>query len=464
MSEHILFLTGHLAYPALCRTLDQIENKTFTYHVHDLGLSVAALMTTEMVQRRLNDTMNADRIIVPGLCSGPLEELNQHAGIPVEKGPKDLKDLPEYFGSEKYEPDLSRYSVKIFAEIVEAPEMNVDQICQRAQYYAESGADVIDLGCLPQTPFPHLEESIAALREQGFEVSIDSVETDDLLRGGNAGADYLLSLKESTAWIADEIGAMPVLIPEDSGDMDSLYRLVDIMEKKNRHYYADPILDPIHFGFTDSIARYHTLRHRLPDIPIMMGTGNLSELTDADTTGITALLIGIVSELDIGAILTTEVSPHARSAVKEADIARRVMYLAKHESSLPRGYSEGLMALRERKPFIYTTDEISEMAQAIRDPSFRVQLSEHGIHVYNRDGLQVSDDPFEFFPHLKVDEDGAHAFYLGVELARAQIAWQLGKRYNQDQPLSWGCIVPEEELGEGYHAPGTTLQTKQNKE
>ncbi|MDH3695204.1 MAG: DUF6513 domain-containing protein, partial [Gammaproteobacteria bacterium] len=34
MSEHILFLTGHLAYPALCRTLDQIQDKSFTYHVH----------------------------------------------------------------------------------------------------------------------------------------------------------------------------------------------------------------------------------------------------------------------------------------------------------------------------------------------------------------------------------------------------------------------------------------------
>jgi hypothetical protein len=60
------------------------------------------------------------------------------------------------------------------------------------------------------------------------------------------------------------------------------------------------------------------------------------------------------------------------------------------------------------------------------------------VHVYNREGLHQSTDPFELYPHLKVDDDASHAFYLGVELARAQIAWQLKKRYVQDQELEWG--------------------------
>jgi hypothetical protein len=37
-----------------------------------------------------------------------------------------------------------------------------------------------------------------------------------------------------------------------------------------------------------------------------------------------------------------------------------------------------------------------------------------------------------------VEDDASHAFYLGVELARAQIAWQLKKRYSQDEELQWG--------------------------
>jgi hypothetical protein len=61
-----------------------------------------------------------------------------------------------------------------------------------------------------------------------------------------------------------------------------------------------------------------------------------------------------------------------------------------------------------------------------------------------------------------VETDGGHAFYLGVELARAHIAWQLGKRYNQDEPLQWGCQVdaPEEQAVDphAYKPAGTTLQ------
>ena len=42
---------------------------------------------------------------------------------------------------------------------------------------------------------------------------------------------------------------------------------------------------------------------------------------------------------------------------------------------------------------------------------------------------------------MKVDNDASHAFYLGVELARAQIAWQLNKRYVQDQEIEWGVTT-----------------------
>ena len=42
---------------------------------------------------------------------------------------------------------------------------------------------------------------------------------------------------------------------------------------------------------------------------------------------------------------------------------------------------------------------------------------------------------------MKVDDDASHAFYLGIELARAQIAFQLGKDYDQDNELNWGIAV-----------------------
>ena len=184
-----------------------------------------------------------------------------------------------------------------------------------------------------------------------------------------------------------------------------------------------------------------------------MGIGNVTELTDADTTGINAVLFGLISELGIRNVLTTEVSDHARSAVREADRARRIMYAARAEGSLPKGLDAGLLAVHDKNPFPYTVAEIAELAADIRDPSYRVQVSAEGIHVYNRDGLVRGTDPFAIFPGLSLlAEDAPHAFYMGVELERARIAWQLGKRYVQDEPLRWGVTVSAERLGESSSA------------
>ncbi|NOQ64639.1 MAG: dihydropteroate synthase [Methyloprofundus sp.] len=461
MSEHILFLTGKLAEKQLNQILEKMQ-PDFTYTVHQLGVKVAALMTADMIARRLKDTFNADRIVLPGRCRGDIDALSETlGGIPIERGPEELKDLPLYFGKKALHIDLSHYSVKIFAEITDAPKLTVDEAIQRAYYYQENGANVIDIGCLPDTPFDHLEDIIKGLKQEGFLVSIDSLATDDLLRGANAGADYLLSLHESTLWLADEVDAIPILIPEQHTDIGSLDRSIAILQAKNKPFIVDPILDPIHFGFTESVVRYHTVRTQHPEVEMMLGVGNLTELTHADTAGMNALLLGICSELNINNILATEVSQHASRAIKEADVARRIMYAAKENNTLAKHISPELMALHETSPFPYQLSEIEEFAAQVRDPSFRIQTSIEGVHIYNRDGLHTAIDPFDLYPELKVENDASHAFYLGVELARAEIAWQLGKRFNQDQSLNWGCATKLTEQTVDLHTfkpAGTTLK------
>ncbi|WP_119461641.1 DUF6513 domain-containing protein [Rhodospirillaceae bacterium SYSU D60014] len=463
MAEHILFLTGRLARPRLEKVLQAIQPADFTYATQEIG-KVAGLMTADLIRRRLS-SIEADRVIVPGRCRGDLDALSAQFGTPFMRGPDDLKDLPEFFGRKGGPPDLSRHDVQIFAEIVEAPTLDIPGILRRAGEYRAEGADVIDLGCLPETPFPHLEEAVAALRENGFRVSVDSADVEELRRGGRAGADYLLSLTEETLWLADEVGSVPVLIPAQHGDLDSLVRAMDALDGRGRPYLADPILDPIHFGFMESLGRYAALRRRRPEAPILMGTGNLTELTDADSTGVNAVLMGIVSELHITSVLVVQVSPHCRRAVKETDVARRIMFAAREEGSLPQRIDPALLCLRDRKPFPNTPEEIAEMAAAVPDDSFRIEAGADGVHIYNRRGHHVAGDPFDLFPHLGVEQDGSHAFYLGVETAKAQVAWQLGKRYVQDQPLGWGCAVdrPAEDLT--HHQPaGTTLQAKQKQQ
>lgn len=462
MSEHILFLTGKLAEKQLHQILEKMQPE-FTYTVHQLGIKVAALMTADMICRRLKETYNADRMIVPGRCRGELAVVAQQFGLPVERGPDELKDLPLFFGKEAHKPDLSDYRVTIFAEIVDAPNVGVDEVVERAHYYRRNGADVIDVGCLPDTPFPHMEEIIRVLKQEGFTVSIDSLEADDLLRGGKAGADFMLSLHEGTIWVADEVESTPILIPKIHEDLVSLDRAIVAMREKNRPFIVDPILDPLHFGFTQSIVRYHQVRQKYPDLQIMMGVGNITELTHADTVGMNALLLGICSELDIDAILATEVSKHACRAIKEADLARRIMHAAKQNNMLPKHIDSGLMALHETSPFPYMLDEIKELAGAITDPSYRIQTSKEGLHIFNRDGFHSATDPFDLYPNLGVENDGGHAFYLGVELARAEIAWRLGKRFNQDEALQWGCATDNNETTVDLHSfkpAGTTLQKK----
>ena len=125
----------------------------FKYRVNQIGVSVAALITPELIARRLNDVGDANKIIVPGLCTGNLAPLEDKYGVPVLRGPEDLKDLPQYFGRQGKSADLSKYDVSIFAEIVDAPHLSVEGIVARAEHYKKQGANVIDLGCLPNTPY-----------------------------------------------------------------------------------------------------------------------------------------------------------------------------------------------------------------------------------------------------------------------------------------------------------------------
>ena len=98
--------------------------------------------------------------------------------------------------------------------------------------------------------------------------------------------------------------------------------------------------------------------------------------------------------------------------------------------------------LRARRPFPDTPEEIVAMSQYVKDPNFRIQISRDGIHAYNRDGFRSAQDPYAFWPQLGLENDASHAFYMGVELARAHHAWLLGKRYEQDEDLNWSAALP----------------------
>lgn len=442
MAEHLVFLTGHLAKARLENVLAGLGTTPFTYEIIDIGVKVAALMTEEIVSRRLPRPLKADRVVLPGRFRGHLERLSDAFGIPFVRGPDEVADLPAYLGRAGKPPDLSRHEMRIFAEIVDAPALSLDALLQRARMLAAAGADVIDLGCLPDTPFAHLAEAVGRLKAEGLSVSVDSANLEELELAARSGADYLLSLDEKTIGIAIRHPVTPIFVPAVPGDLDSLGRAIDAAQKAQIAFIADPVIDPIHFGFAASIGRFIEARRRWPDVEMMMGTGNLTELTDADSSGVTAVLAGLCSELSITNVLVVNVSPHTVRTVEEHDRARRIMFAAKHDHALPRGYDAGLLQIHDRSPFASSIADIDALAQTVRDANFRIMTAPDGIHIFNGQGHWKAENAFDLFPFLNVEKDGPHAFYLGAELMKAEIAWKLGKRYSQDEPLAWGVASP----------------------
>jgi dihydropteroate synthase len=457
MANKLLFLTGRLAEPRLARTVAGLGLPEGSWRIANVGVKVAALMTEAIVRNRLKAPLDADRVIVPGRSRMNLGELKEHYGVPFERGPDEIIDLPQFFGKGGKPPDLSRHDLRIFAEIVDAPALTVEQMVERVAKLKAEGADVIDIGCQPDIPFPQLEVTIAALREGGFKVSVDSGNMEELRRGAKAGADYVLSLDETTLDAVAGTKTVPVLVPKPHGDLASLVRAIDLCKAKGIACLADPVLDPIHFGFMTSLERYAELRRQRPEVEILMGTGNLTELTDADSQGVTAILLGICSELQIRNVLVVQVSPHTRRTIQEHDAARRLMYRAREDESLPKGYGGGLLSLHDLRPYPDTPEQIA--ARVVRDQNYRIEVAEDGIHIYSRDGHHVARDAFSLFDKLGVEADGAHAFYLGHELAKAEIAHALGKRYTQDGSLDWGVAADHKVEDLTRHAnEGATLK------
>ena len=137
------------------------------------------------------------------------------------------------------------------------------------------------------------------------------------------------------------------------------------------------------------------------------------------------------------------------------------MFAARDDASLPKGYGSALLALHDSKPFPNSPGEIAELASQVKDANFRIEVAEDGIHVFNRRIHRVAQDAMALFAELGLEHDAAHAFYLGTELMKAEIAWRLGKRYAQDSPLDWGCAAdPPAEDVTRLAEPGHTLRAR----
>jgi dihydropteroate synthase-like protein len=287
-----------------------------------------------------------------------------------------------------------------------------------------------------------VRELIAA----GLRVSVDTFDPDEIRAGVAAGAELVLSVNGSNIEAARELagaGARVVVVPDLGGALETLEPSLEKLEQWGVSYLIDPILEPIGFGFMASLERYAEVRRRYPAAEMLMGIGNLTELTAADSTGVNALLIAVCQELHVRAVLTTEVIPWAHGAVREVDVARRLMHYAVTGHTVPKGVDDRLVTIKDPAVLAFSEDELRALQSRITDPNFRIFADLEAVTVLNNERFVRGTDVTKIFGQLQVEE-ATHAFYLGRELARASLAVTLGKTYRQDAPLSWGYLTPAE--------------------
>ncbi|HEX5104993.1 MAG TPA: dihydropteroate synthase, partial [Pirellulaceae bacterium] len=321
-----------------------------------------------------------------------------------------------------------------------------------------AGADIIDVGCDPGEPWPGVADCVRALKAEGHRVSIDSLNPAEIAPAAGAGAELVLSVNSTNRHAARDWGCEVIVIPDDFASLGGLEETLELLAGAGVRLRIDPVIEPIGCGFAASLGRYIEVRRRYPDAEMLMGTGNLTELTDADSAGINVLLLGFCQELGVRSVLTTQVINWARTSVRECDLARRLVYHAASRRIPPKHIEERLITLRDPKVHEFGVETLERLAQQIRDNNYRIYAEAGEVHLLGA-GLHLADrDPLLLFERLlhpgfggradshqpPTNVDPSHAFYLGYEMAKAAIALALSKEYRQDEALDWGYLTVAE--------------------
>ncbi len=448
---HYHFVTGRLAEPALREVvLPLAAEQGFDYSIGVMPITVAALITPRWLLRHIQVPTEATAVILPGYLEEGRDEIEKELGVTVIIGPRDLRQLPDHFG--RREPTSSvmdQYDIRIIAEINHAPRLTWDDTLRLAEQLRGDGADVIDLGCDPANRWHAAGEVTRKLVDLGFTVSIDTFDPWEAENACRHGATLVLSVNGSNREAACDWGCEVVVIPDTPGDENSFFETIAFLTDRGVPIRLDPILEPIGLAFTESLLRYARTREVFPHAEMMMGIGNLTELTDVDSAGLNLLLLAVCQELGIRSVLTTQVINWARSSVRECDLARRMVHYSVSHRTPPKRLDDSLVMLRDVRVREHSSAFLETLPQTLKDNNYRLFVQGGLIHLISS-GLHLSgSDPFSIFDQLlrhaaSENVDASHAFYLGFEMSKALTAATLGKQYEQDRELQWGHLTRPE--------------------
>jgi len=461
--------------------------------------------------------------LVPGLIRGGISIIENTTGIPTFKGPRYAADLPtvlETLGQVKLskvtpacdllKDELQRkalqeidiveksrnvllknpgnmlikelavgrdFPMRVMAEIIDAPLLSNDDIQAIAQRYVRLGAEIIDVGMVAGESRPSdAKRTVKAVKKVvNAPVSIDTLDPDEAREAVSAGADIILSVDagnvEDMATFASEVAVVVIptnhhkgYFPKKAGERVSL--LEENIGRARKlgitRIIGDLILDPVNMpGITESLVAFREFVKRNPDVPLLFGTGNVTELMDADSVGINALLAGIASEIGVSILLSTEKGNKTKGSIRELAIASKMMFLAKKRDSVPKDLGLDLLILKDKRireePYNREIEAETQIITAAEkrksllfDPKgcFKIMIDRANeaiaalyFSTSKRDKPTViikgktAEDVYVKIVEMSLVTRLDHVAYLGSELAKAEIALKTGKEYIQDSSL-----------------------------
>ena len=304
----------------------------------------------------------ATRVLLPGYCTGDLAPIEAAVGVPVERGPRDLRQSARFLRPRADAGRLRRTTTSR-----SSPRSTTARGCRWPRFapkpgsLAADGADVIDVGCEPDGPWTGVADVVRALRDDGHRVSIDSLDPREIEPAVRAGAELVLSVNSSNRDAARDWGCEVVVVPDDPRTLAGSTKRSTSWRRpacgcgsircSSRSASASP----------PAWAATCEVRERYPDAEMMMGIGNLTELTDADSAGVNVVLLGFCQELGIRSVLTTQVINWARSSVRECDLARRLVYHSVRHRVLPKHLEPRLVMLRDPAVTEVPADELERL-------------------------------------------------------------------------------------------------------
>lgn len=467
----VLLVTGRVAE----KRVKEIAEK-FGCDVYVADVDVASFITPKHLKDL--DLSDYDLVIVPGLAKGDWKRLEEEKGVKVRLGPIHYSDLP-YILERLDEIELSHEipacrllnlnkaeeniklvesidecyfyigevkvggRMKVIAEVVNATDLSDDELVDKINYYLESGADIIDLGIPLDFDLRDVERVVRVARDYCKALSIDTFNRKAIEIGVKHGVDMVMSISWENLDCLDLVRDKAVVVVDR--DVDELIRLVEIVKRYTNKVIADPLLD---INVFQSLIRYYKFRQR-SDVPLLMGVGNVTELMDADSVGINALLTYIAEEIGCQLLFTTEASDKTRGSVKELRVATYMAKASKLKKVPPKDLGFDLLVFKEKR---IKREKLeagrvveAEPSEFVRDPKgdFRIWVDDkiyckhEKVTIVGENAKEIIDTVIRLGLVSRLD----HAGYLGRELKKAEMALKLGKSYVQDEELNFGIFT-----------------------